>query len=171
MKRMDLEQSNEEFYTSHSGLALAGACINRYSDLGRHIGRVGQGSGHISEPDIFRSYLGLLCLGKTDYQAIDAMRDDLFFLEALGIKRIPSAERLRQRLDAAGAKMIPAIVKCSHAMLKQLNHLTTTSLYPLVPTPIFSACSIQVRHSDSGVELVKWSRWSTKSGLTMLRKS
>lgn len=136
MKRIDLEQSNEEFYTSHSGLALAGACINRYSDLGRHIGRVGQGSGHISEPDIFRSYLGLLCLGKTDYQAIDAMRDDLFFLEALGIKRIPSAERLRQRLDAAGARMIPAIIKCSHTMLKQLK-VTVSSVIPgLVPLDV-----------------------------------
>ncbi len=121
MKRMNLEQSSEEFYTSHSGLALAGACINRYSDLGRHVGRLGQSNGHISEPDIFRSYLGLLCLGKSDYQAIDAMRDDLFFLEALGIDRVPSVERLRQRLDAAGSRMIPAIVKCSQTMLKQLK--------------------------------------------------
>ena len=29
MKRLILEQSKEEFYTSHAGLALAGACINR----------------------------------------------------------------------------------------------------------------------------------------------
>lgn len=136
MKRMDLEQSNEEFYTSHSGLALAGACINRYSDLSRHIGRVDQGSSYISEPDIFRSYLGLLCLGKSDYQAINAMRDDLFFLEALGIDRIPSAERLRQRLDAAGATMIPTIVKCSHTMLKQLQVKVSSVSPGLVPLDV-----------------------------------
>ena len=48
MKRMLLEQSSEEFYTSHSGLVLAGACINRYSDLSRHVGRVVKGSDHIA---------------------------------------------------------------------------------------------------------------------------
>jgi len=29
MKRIIIEQSDDEFYTSHSGLALAGLCINR----------------------------------------------------------------------------------------------------------------------------------------------
>ena len=33
MKRLLLEQSNGEFYISHSGLALVGTCINRHSDL------------------------------------------------------------------------------------------------------------------------------------------
>ena len=37
MKRLIIEQSDDEFYTSHSGLALAGACINRHSDLGRQV--------------------------------------------------------------------------------------------------------------------------------------
>lgn len=136
MKRMNLEQSSEEFYTSHSGLLLAGACINRYIDIGRHVGRVGQGNDHISEPDIFRSYLGLLCLGKSDFQAIDAMRGDLFFLEALGIDRVPSAERLRQRLDAAGSRMIPAIIKCSQTMLKQLKVKVIPVAPGLVPLDV-----------------------------------
>jgi len=33
MKRLILEQSDEEFYTSHSGLALAGACITGTATL------------------------------------------------------------------------------------------------------------------------------------------
>ena len=37
MKRLIIEQSDGEFYTSHSGLALAGACIHRHSDLGRQV--------------------------------------------------------------------------------------------------------------------------------------
>ena len=39
MKRLILEQSSKESYASHSGLVLAGACINRYSDLGRQGGQ------------------------------------------------------------------------------------------------------------------------------------
>jgi len=83
MKRLLIEQSDDEFYTSHSGLALAGACINRHSDLGRQVGRLSRGNGQIADIDILRSYLGLLCLGKSDFQAITSMRDDDFFQQAL----------------------------------------------------------------------------------------
>ena len=108
MKRLIIEQSDDEFYTSHSGLALAGACINRHSDLGRQVGRLSRGSGQIADIDILRSYLGLLCLGKSDFQAITGMRDDDFFQQALSICRLPSAERLRQRLDeGAAAGLVP----------------------------------------------------------------
>nr|WP_320012457.1 hypothetical protein [uncultured Desulfobulbus sp.] len=70
MKRFILEQSSEEFYTCRSGLALVGACINRHSDLSRQVGRLAKEGDRIAEIDVLRSYLGLLCLGKSDYQAM-----------------------------------------------------------------------------------------------------
>jgi hypothetical protein len=137
MKRLSLEQSNDEFYTSHSGLALIGACINRYSDLGRQVGRLAGSSGQIAEIDILRSYLGLLCLGKSDFQAITGMRNDEYFKQSLGIGRLPSAERLRQRLDeGAAAGLVPLVVRSSRTMLKQLG--VKVSGYPggLVPLDV-----------------------------------
>ena len=137
MKRLILEQSNDEFYTSHSGLALIGACINRYSDLGRQVGRLAGSSGQIAEIDILRSYLGLLCLGKSDFQAITGMRTDEYFKQSLGIGRLPSAERLRQRLDeGAAAGLVPLVVRSSRTMLKQLG--VKVSGYPggLVPLDV-----------------------------------
>lgn len=120
MKRFILEQSDDEFYTSHSGLALAGLCINRYSDLSRVIGRQMDNTGNIiSHIDILRSYLGLLCLGKSDYEAISSMRQDDYFKNSLGIKHIPSAERLRQRFDEEAENFLPIVQKCSIAMLKK----------------------------------------------------
>ena len=136
MKRLTLEQSSEEFYTSHSGLALAGACINRYSDLGQSVGRVTKGSDHIAEIDILRSYLGLLCLGKSDYQAIAAMREDDYFKEALGIGRMPSVERLRQRLDEAGTSLVPVIDRSSRTMLKRLKAPITGYRSGLIPLDV-----------------------------------
>lgn len=136
MKRLILEQSSEEFYTSHSGLVLVGACINRYSDLGRHVGRVAKGSDHIAEIDILRSYLGLLCLGKSDYQAIAAMREDDYFKQALGIGRMPSVERLRQRLDEAGTELIPVINRSSRTMLTRLKAPITGYRSGLVPLDV-----------------------------------
>lgn len=47
-----------------------------------------QGKRHIAEIDILRSYVGLLCLGKSDYQAIAAMREDDYFKQALGIGEV-----------------------------------------------------------------------------------
>jgi Transposase DDE domain group 1 len=119
MKRFILEKSDDEFYTSHSGLALIGLCINRFSGLPQQVSKkMTAGQDKISHTDIVRSMLGLLCLGKSDYEAITSMRDDLYFQQSLGIKNIPSAERLRQRLDENAETLLPIIKNCSVAMLK-----------------------------------------------------
>ena len=46
------------------------------------------------------SYLGLLCLGKNDFDAIENFRGNAFFIRALGLANVPSSPTLRQRLDA-----------------------------------------------------------------------
>ena len=137
MKRLIIEQSDGEFYTSHSGLGLVGACINRHSDLGRQVGRLSRGNGQIADIDILRSYLGLLCLGKSDFQAITGMRGDGYFQQALGIGRIPSTERLRQRLDEAAANgLIPLVSRSSQSMLKQLSVKVSGYADGLVPLDV-----------------------------------
>jgi hypothetical protein len=98
MKRFILEQSDEEFYSSHSGLALVGLCVNRFSGLGKALKAIPLRHG-ISHEDVARSYLGLMCLGKSDFEAVANVREDDFFRQALGLERVPSPERLRQRLD------------------------------------------------------------------------
>ena len=114
MKRFILEQSDDEFYTSHSGLALVGLCINRFSKLSQVIGRTMEQRGNIiSHTDLLRSYLGLLCLGKSDYEAITSMREDDYFKSSLGITNVPSAERLRQRLDEQAENYLAVAEKCS----------------------------------------------------------
>ena len=49
--------------------------------------------------DILRSYVGLLSIGQSDFEAITNRREDDYFRQALGIERVPSAETLRQRPD------------------------------------------------------------------------
>lgn len=119
MKRFIIEQSDNEFYTSHSGLALIGLCINRFSDLPKQVaGKMTRGQDKISHTDIVRSMLGLLCLGKSDFEAISSMRDDTYFKQSLGISNVPSVERLRQRLDENAEALLPIIKDCSVVMLK-----------------------------------------------------
>ena len=138
MKRFILEQSDDEFYTSHSGLALAGLCINRYSELSWVAGRKMKKNTHlISHSDLLRSYLGLLCLGKSDYEAVTEKRDDDHFKSALGIiTNVPSVERLRQRLDEHAQEYLTVAHKCSVTLLKKgkhtLRHLIQ-AIFPLMP--------------------------------------
>ena len=59
MKRFIIEQSSEDFYTSHSGLALVGLGINRCSKLpmaSKKAFPVIKGTNGIGLDDILRSY-------------------------------------------------------------------------------------------------------------------
>ena len=100
MRRFIIEQSDKELYTVHTGLALVGLCLNKFTTMERRLRkRVGKCSG-ISHTDVLRSYVGLLSVGKSDYEAITNKVRDEYFKRSLGIKRVPSAETLRQRMDA-----------------------------------------------------------------------
>ena len=82
MKRFIIEQSGKEFYTSHSGLALVGLGINRYSKLpsaSKKAFPVTKGTNGIGLDDILRSYLGMLSLGQTDYEAVTNKKNDDYF--------------------------------------------------------------------------------------------
>ena len=85
MKRFIIERSSDEFYTSHSGLALVGLCVNRYTSLNARLKKAIPDTKDISNTDVIRSYLGLLSLGKSDYEAVSDMKDDKYFQQSLGI--------------------------------------------------------------------------------------
>lgn len=100
MKHFHIEKSKDEFYTSHSGMALVGLCLNRFTSLLSRLGRVAPlKKGAISHADVIRSYLGILSLGKSDFEAISGFRQDRYFQESLALKDVPSEPTLRQRMD------------------------------------------------------------------------
>lgn len=109
MKRFILEQSDTEFYTSHSGLSLIGLCLNRYTTLSKTLDKTIPLRHGMAHSDLIKSYLGQLCLGKSDFEAVEAARDDRYFKEALAIKHVPSSARLRQRLDASASDLLPVM--------------------------------------------------------------
>ena len=129
MKRFIIEQSDKEFYTSHSGLALIGLGINRYSALpaaARKAFPVTKGTNGIGLDDILRSYVGMLSLGwQTDYEAVTNKRDDDYFKQSLGIKKVPSTETLRQRFDELAEKFLPLADASSTDFLKSSKPLLT----------------------------------------------
>ena len=111
MKNFTLEQSETEIYTSHTGLALVGLCLNRYGNLNKALKVIPQRHG-MAHSDIVKSYIGPLCLGKSDFEAIENRRHDAYFKSALAVQQAPSPVRLRQRLDGHAEAPLP-IAYCS----------------------------------------------------------
>jgi hypothetical protein len=110
MKRFVIVQSEKEFYTSHSGLALVGLGLNKFCSLPAKASEafpLSTGSSGIGLDDILRSYLGLLATGQSDYEAVTNRRKDDYFRDSLGIRKVPSAETLRQRLDEVASALRP----------------------------------------------------------------
>ena len=114
MKRFILEQSETEFYTSHSGLALVGLCLNRYGQLNQALDKGIPLRHGISHADMIKSSIGTLCLGKSDFEAIENHRNDDYFKAALSIQQVPSSARLRQRLDEHAEALIYARLSKQH---------------------------------------------------------
>lgn len=90
----------DDFICSNSGLAFLGQLLDLMG-FDRQVEGLSKPASNlqISDAEILRSYLGLLCLGKNSYEAINDYKDDEYFMQAIGVKRLPSKESLRQRLE------------------------------------------------------------------------
>jgi len=107
MRRFDLVRSDTDRLTSHSGLALVGLAFG-HTRLGRDFSMIPLRHG-IAHVDCVKSYIGLLCTGKSDFEAVENRRKDAFFKTALDIKKVPSSSRLRQRFDHWANPMLPIV--------------------------------------------------------------
>jgi hypothetical protein len=120
VRRLIIAKSQADF-TSHAGLGLIGMAINKYTDLAAEAAAVAPArSDAIPHGDILRSYIALLCLGKSDFEAIEAFRQDPYFAEALDVSKVASAAILRQRLDAHAARLLPVIIEASITFLQRI---------------------------------------------------
>ena len=123
MRSFEIVQSDTDTTTSHSGLALVGRALAR-TRLGPDLGAIPLRHG-IAHVDCVTSYVGLLCTGKSDFDAIENRRNDAFFSTALGIEKVPSAPSLRQRFDEHAPAMIPHVDQASTAFIGNVGATVT----------------------------------------------
>jgi hypothetical protein len=69
--------------------------------------------------------IGLICVGKPDFDAIEAFRDDPFFIQSLGLSSVPSSPTLRQRLDSAKGAFNDIILEESAGVVGRLAPVIT----------------------------------------------
>jgi hypothetical protein len=79
--------------TAHAGLSLVGQYLKRYAQIDQVIDPRFpiNGSGGIASSSLIKAYIGLLCTGKSDFDAIESLRQDAFFRDALGLASVPSS--------------------------------------------------------------------------------
>jgi len=122
-----------------TGLAIAGLLLDKtdFKKRADSIKLKDNANPHIKNSDILISYIGLLCQGKSNFDDIREMFEDKeFYCYALNIKKIPSSETLRQRLDLAGGKLRTMILEENVKMLKAANIELTPCFEEYIPLDV-----------------------------------
>ncbi len=102
--------------SSHAGLALIGKHLKRIN-INSLIDPAFPVRSGIANSTIIKSYLGLLCLGKNDFDAVENFRSSAFFMRALGLDSVPSSPTLRQRLDTHAASWFDLAAQLNQELL------------------------------------------------------
>ncbi|MES9822747.1 MAG: IS1380 family transposase [Candidatus Thiodiazotropha sp.] len=120
MRRFKIEQSDADII-SHSGLSLIGQAIKQYTNLSAELdAAVGLRHG-IKHSDVIKSYLALLSIGKNDFEAINTIESDFYFMSAMDIHAIPCEATLRQRMDKYAVEFLPIVEKASRDFLADIH--------------------------------------------------
>ncbi len=122
MQKIIVEFSDERLITP-SGLSLVGMLLGK-SEFVKRCNRASispkRSQPQIKNGDILLTYIGLLCQGKTAFEAVREMEEDPgCYKVSLGITRtLPSAETLRQRMDDIGDSLRKEVLQANIAMFK-----------------------------------------------------
>ena len=125
MKTIHVEFSDERLITP-SGLVFVGQILGK-SDFVKKINRAPISNKYLQKQikngDILLTYIGMLCQGKPQYEAVREMIDDPdYYKYALGVSyAIPSAETLRQRFDMIGDSLRKDILQANVDMLREMK--------------------------------------------------
>jgi len=152
--RFQIVQGDESL-TSHSGLALVGAILERTGlrERCQEIKLPGHPVPIVSNGDVVTAMIGLLCLGKPDFDAIEPFRDDPFFTRALDLDAVPSSPTLRQRLGQLAGGADELLREVSAAMIGALASAVTPVYRDMVPLDIDV---FPFDNSNTSKEGVRW---------------
>jgi len=131
----------DERLITPSGLCIVGSMLsnsefveycNRRQDIPK------RSEAQIPNGDIVLSYIGLLVQGKVPFEAVNEMKSDSeYYHYALGLKKgIPSAETLRQRLDAIGNSLRKQLLDANVKLLLTHGVLPSAISKGLIPLDI-----------------------------------
>ena len=141
MARFEIQQSGKLQLTSYSGLALVGQCCQIAQVDAVMDPRIPVSQG-MRTSDLVKSMVGLLSLGKSDFEAIEPFRQDRFFKPALGLSKIPSSVWMRQRLDSKASLIRDTASELAVRLLERAQA-------PITPYRGYVCCDIDTFAMDN----------------------
>lgn len=141
MARFEIQQSGKLQLTSYSGLALVGQCCQIAQVDAVIDPRIPVSQG-MRTSDLVKSMVGLLSLGKSDFEAIEPFRQDRFFKQALGLSKIPGSVWMRQRLDSKAGLIRDTASELSVRLLERAQA-------PITPHRGYVCCDIDTFALDN----------------------
>lgn len=148
MPYFEVKQSSKLQLTSYSGLALIGQCCQA-AQVEAVIDPKLPVSQGMRTSDIVKSVVGLLSLGKSDFEAIEPFREDRFFKEALGLSKVPGSVWLRQRLNAKAGTLRDLADELSLRLLERTEApITAHKGYVCVDIDTFAMDNSGTRKED-----------------------
>lgn len=139
MRKIEVVLSDERLITP-SGLCMVGQAMAK-SDLIKKAARMRtdkRSQPQIKNGDILLTEIGMLTLGKTDFDYVNEFhKDEEYYKMSLGIAYgIPSESTLRMRLDAIGQSMNGEILSGNISLFKACRVQPTALANSLVPLDI-----------------------------------
>ena len=139
MQKIEIVASDERLITP-SGLSLVGQVLGK-SDMIRKANRMRtekRSQPQIGTGDILLTMIGLLTIGKSDFENVNEFHsDEEFYTLSLGLRSgIPSESSLRNRLDAIGTSMNTQILEGNISMFRECGFKPTALNCGYVPVDI-----------------------------------
>ncbi len=103
LQRFTLQQGTE-LLTHCAGLALVGLALNRFAQVRQTLDRWLPKRSGLSVGELVIAYVGLLCLGKSDFDAIKTIAR-MAFLPTLGLSGVPAASTLPHATGRPGGRL------------------------------------------------------------------
>ncbi|MFZ1729587.1 MAG: IS1380 family transposase [Bacteroidota bacterium] len=105
--------------TSHAGLFQIGEFFKTsgFRSAIDAVSTVKARKGVPSDSDIVFCMIALYSIGKPTYEAIEEYRYDPYFRDVIGVRRVPSSETLRQRIEALPASITAVVRRWNSAII------------------------------------------------------
>lgn len=118
MALFNIKQSKKLNLTSHAGLALIGQCCE-LAQIDKILDTNIPASSGLKTSEIAKSMIGLLSIGKSDFEAIESFRENSFYKKALGVRKVCSSAWLRQKMDGLAVKLVKCADELSVNLLER----------------------------------------------------
>ena len=116
-KAFKLDTGNDSLH-SIGGIFLGGQVLQQ-SEIDHEFSAAHKANHIFQDVDIFKSQVGLLIQGRERFTDISQFRENEVFMKSLGLNKVPSEERLRQRLEMMSSKHESRLKSANTKLLKK----------------------------------------------------